>query len=236
MADKEQKVHESPRLSTNQLAAYCTTASATARRTIIRAAKYPGYGRTYYTRTRALLKQWLLEGASDNTIITDRLDELREILADDEDRSLIANNIMALERIDSLNCLSFDQVVEVLSPPSISNRIDINGVSVNVLPSVLTRIQQSNRAKNPKKMAAIMPIFSQSLTVNQTFANVVSYLMVRYIEEHDLLEEDEVSAIKYCQVIDIFEATCFTGPGGTTQVARQVGFACDEIARAWPDV
>lgn len=230
------KYHPSPRLSANQLADYLS-AGPTARKTILRDAKFPPTMLLIrYEDARAALKQHLT-GKAD--ALVHALQALHHksgggsILSD----YAKTNCLLCIDAIEGFQAAEKNMKAAgvVFSLPLLyTTRLKISGVSVSVSVDLMT---EKTDAKGQKSVGAAMLIFAKpAKKANDVADRCKSSAMLI----HELLKS-QIKPIAgldptLCMAIDVFNGTIYRAKSHQKILYKNVENSCSEVATVWPTI
>lgn len=222
-------VRTTPRISANKLGEYLVSAPLR-RRAIVERQKYPNaYAAGYYAPARDTLVDYLV-GHIGRAKVLERMDAL-----------VSAEHETSYQRHQANGCA--DAVLRFLDlEPGLDlrglkaihmlrhDRLSVNGVEISVYPDV---VLEGHDSRGKPTLGAIKLHFPKSHPHTEASAQYVATMLRMHAKEamsdRGKVREDA------CLVIDVFSGQVVTAPRGYIRRWRDVGAACEEIRRAWPD-
>jgi hypothetical protein len=220
------------RMSVNKLGEYMT-ATASRRRRIIQDQKRPkDFIVPRYTEAQVAIATFLAGGAQDDAFLRREIDRIMETPATSEWEE--QRKLLCAEAIDSFI--------------NLADSIDTNGLTLaagaNDQPSLaIARVEISVRPevtvnavdRNGETVAgAIKLYFSKHNSLDVDSGVYVATTVHQLVDEY--VTETAAADYRRCQVIDVFAGEVYTAPRSYVRRRRDIEAACEEIARAWPDL
>lgn len=228
--DRIQVVRKSPRISVNKLGEYMV-ASPRRRRRIIQDQKEPHeFVVARYRDAEEVIGEFLRSGADDDAAVQEAIQRLqfkpKKSDWDTTTAKLCAGALEAfLEVLDDLN-LAGDAVVRDFS----RHPLRLAGVAISVRPEIILRQKEPGAAT---KMGAIKLCFSKTKRLQEESASYIGAVLQEYMRS---VYPDRQVVRERCQVVDVFGRRVFEAPRAHKTRLEDVSAACEEIARAWPDL
>lgn len=229
MSQQAQLVRPFPRISANKLGEYLVSPPPR-RRDIIERQKYPcTFIGAYYEPARATIVDYLL-GRIDRAGLLSRT----EAHVASEHASSWARHQAhgcaeaVLRFLDLEPALDLRGMTAVHVPEH--EALDVEGVRVSVYPDlVLEGIDHRGRPQ----VGALKLHFPKAHPHTETSAEYVATLLRAHAQRH-MLHRGHVSE-DACLVVDVFSGRIVSAPRAHVRRFRDIGAACEEIRRAWPD-
>jgi hypothetical protein len=229
MSQQAQLVRPFPRISANKLGEYLVSPPLR-RRDIIERQKYPcTFIGAYYEPARATIVDYLL-GHVDRAGLLGRTEAL---VAAEHPSSWAQHQAhgcaeAVLRFLDLEPHLDLRGMTPVHVPEHAA--LDVEGVRISVYPDlVLEGVDHRGR----RQVGALKLHFPKAHPHTETSAEYVATLL-RLHAQRFMLSRGHVSE-HACLVIDVFSGRIVSAPRGHVRRFRDIGAACDEIRRAWPD-
>jgi hypothetical protein len=231
-------LHREPRLSANQLAEYLG-ATPTRRVTIIRDAKFPKTAQVaLYRDARLAVARHLCAGGGGSDHIWMAIERLTE-RADEPDASpwVIDDCRRSIEMLEAFARLSNELGLARFEFRIVSGTLPhllIAGVSVSV--SISATVHRTSR-DGARQVGGLTLFLSKAMAEDAASperAAVSALLCFMFAEE--CLGHLGVADHKLCLAFDVAGGKVFAAPKGQAKRRRDMGYACAEIARAWPTV
>lgn len=218
-----------PRISANKLGEYLVSPPLR-RRDIIERQKYPcSFIGAYYEPARAIIVDFLL-GKLDREGMLRRTEAL--VSAEHASSYALHQAHGCAEAV--LRFLDLEPALDLrgMTPVHVPEHtaIDVEGVRVSVLPDVVL-VGQDRHGR--RQVGAIKLHFPKAHPHTDTSAEYVATLLrvhaLRFMLQRGHANEDA------CLVVDVFAGRIVSAPRSHVRQWRDIGAACDEIRRAWPD-
>ncbi len=227
---QEQQVRLLPRISANKLGEYLVSPPLR-RKDIIERQKYPcSFIGAYYGPARTAIVDYLL-GRADRVALLERM----EALVSKEHESNYARHQANGCANAVLHFLDLEPRLDLLGMKPVHvpehDKLDVRGVDVSVYPDLV--LEGYDRRGKPT-VGAIKLHFPKSHPHTEASAQYVATMLRMHAMEamHDRGKVREDS----CFVIDVFAGRIVSAPRGYIRRWRDIGAACEEIRRAWPEV
>lgn len=247
MSQAEAIVRPYPRISANKLGEYLVS-SPLRRRDIIERQKYPcSFIGAYYEPARAIIVEFLL-----GTLDREGMLRRTEALVSAEHASTYALHQAhgcaeaVLRFLDLEPALDLRGMTPVQLPEHAAHGVaaehaareavperaalDVEGVRVSVYPDL---VLEGHDRRGRRQVGALKLHFPKAHPHTETSAEYVATLLRMHAQRH-MLHRGHVSE-DACVVVDVFAGRIVSAPRGHVRRWRDIGAACDEIRRAWPD-
>jgi hypothetical protein len=229
MSHEQTIVRPFPRISANKLGEYLVSPPIR-RRDIIERQKYPcTFIGAYYEPARAIIVDFLL-----GRIGREGMLRRTEALVSAEHASSYALHQAQGCAEAVLRFLDLEPELDLRGTTPVlldeHEALEVEGVRVSVYPDlVLEGIDSRGRPQ----VGALKLHFPKSHPHTETSAEYVATLLRAHAQRF-MLKRGHVSE-DVCIVVDVFSGRIVSAPRGHVRRLRDIGAACDEIRRAWPD-
>lgn len=229
MSQAEAIVRPFPRISANKLGEYLVSPPLR-RRDIIERQKYPcSFIGAYYEPARAIIVDFLV-GTLDREGMLRRTEAL--VSAEHASSYALHQAHGCAEAV--LRFLDLEPALDLrgMTPVQLTEHaaLDVEGVRVSVYPDLV--LEGHDRRGRPQ-VGALKLHFPKAHPHTETSAEYVATLLRAHAQRH-MLARGHVSD-DACLVVDVFAGRIVSAPRGHVRRLRDIGAACDEIRRAWPD-
>ena len=223
---------EVPRISANKLGEYMT-ATPSRRRRIIKDQKRPkDYIVPRYTQAQGAIVAYLTATSRNDARLSEAVDRLGSSPAssewDEQRRSLCAEAIQSF--LDLVDDLELDGLV-LKAGNAEQPRLLIAGVEVSVRPELI--VVQSGSRGAPAG-GALKLYFSKVNPLGEESGAYVGTMVHQFINEYPTSEGP--CDHRLCRVADVFAGRIHSAPRSYVRRRSDIRAACEEIARAWPDL
>lgn len=228
--DRIQVVRKSPRMSVNKLGEYMV-ASPRRRKRIIEDQKEPhDFVVARYRDAEEAIGEYLRDGAEDDSCIQEAIQKLQfkpKKSQWDTDTAGLCNDALEafLEVVGDID-LDGDALVRDFS----RRPLRMVGVAISVRPEVLLRKKVTGAVS---EIGAIKLCFSKNKRLSEESASYIGAILHEYMQS---VYPDLRVIRARCQVVDVFGRKVFEAPRAYKTRLQDVEAACEEIARAWPDM
>lgn len=222
-------VRPSPRISANKLGEYLVS-SPLRRRDIIERQKYPcTFIGAYYEPARSTIVDFLL-GRCDREGMLRRTEA--HVSAPHASSYALHQAQGCAEAV--LRFLDLEPELDLRGMTAVhapeQTALEVAGVYVSVYPDlVLEGIDHRGRPS----VGALKLHFPKAHPHTETSAEYVATLL--RVHAREVMKDRGVVSEDACIVVDVFSKRIVTAPRGHVRRWRDIGAACDEIRRAWPD-
>jgi hypothetical protein len=204
------------------------------KRSILQESKYPQeISTTRWAKAEKPVTQFVVSGATDLGFLDLQIDILNSEEPDTEFK--LQNRDLCVEALTNFKLLSnqmdFAKFKLTAGPTKKRMLIDVNGVSVSVLPHI---ILEGITRKGDHVVGGIKFSFPKTKPLVEESANFLSILIHWHAEEY--LADKGKPHIRLCHAIDIPTATVFEPPKTYKRRRQQLQEACNEIVQRWPNV
>ncbi|OYZ90442.1 hypothetical protein [Reyranella sp.] len=233
LAKKTHREVKSPQISARYLADYMS-ASETAKRTIIRGCKYQPIAKiVQHNRAKAAISHFLSNGSSDATALTDRAEQLRNMMADDEfDRLVLDHNADYLDRFAASQATVAIPAAERLVAGK-NGPITLSAVRVSA--EIHFRLRRVVAKTNEVRVGAGMLRYAKSRPLNVEAAAWQSAFLLGYLGL-TAVDPSETPEAKLCITIDAFSGISYPAPGNAASRFKNMKAACESIAERWDNI
>ncbi|MEM9456029.1 MAG: hypothetical protein AAGF11_17745 [Myxococcota bacterium] len=224
-----QYIRSIPRISANKLGEYLVSPPLR-RQAIVERQKYPNaYAAGYYAPARDSLVDYLA-GHIGRAKVLERMEAL--VAADHETSYLRHQAHGCAEAVLRFFDLEPDLDLQGMKPIHMlrHDRLAVSGVQVSVHPDLV--LEGRDRRGRPT-LGAIKLHFPKSHPHTEASAQYVA-TMLRMHAKESMSDRGKVRE-DACLVLDVFARRVVTAPRGYVRRWRDIGAACEEIRRAWPD-
>lgn len=233
---KKYRVHDSPRISANQLAEYLLV-SPSRRQTILRNAKFaPTYLVVRYNAAKTAVADYLSNDARPSGILADAGADLLAVSKSPTSSPFQKNDAeLSIEAIDSFSAIKTNKELIQLSFQKLTNRLPalpLNGVDVSVNLDLIAR-----RQKTPPLIGGVVFQTAKATTGaswRAEHARNVSSLVWMLAEKH-LSALGQVDR-KLCLTVDFFGKSITPAPTSYKRRLADFEAACLEIGALWPSI
>jgi hypothetical protein len=224
-----QLVRPFPRISANKLGEYLVSPPLR-RRDIIERQKYPcAFIGAYYEPARATIVDFLL-GRIDREGMLHRTEAL--VSAEHASRYALHQAHGCAEAVLRFLDLEPDLDLRGMTPVHVPEHtaLDVAGVYVSVYPDL---VLEGRDDRGRPQVGALKLHFPKAHPHTEASAEYVATLLRVHartaMKERGHVREDA------CLVVDVFARRIVSAPRGHVRRWRDIGAACEEIRRAWPD-
>lgn len=226
---EQRVVRPFPRISANKLGEYLVSPPLR-RRSIIERQKYPvSFIGAYYGPARAAIVDYIV-GNIDRAGLLRRTESLVSAEHSSDYTRHQANG--CAEAV--LRFLDLEPRLDLrgMKPVHLLDheKLDVSGVAVSVYPDIV--LEGRDRRGKPT-VGAIKLHFPKSHPHTEASAQYVA-TMLRMHAKEAMCDRGKVRE-DACLVVDVFARQVVTAPRGYIRRWRDIGAACDEIRRAWPE-
>lgn len=216
-------------MSARYLADYMA-ASESARRTIVRNAKYTLLARVVqHGEARQIISNFLLDANSKIDFLKEEAQRLRDRLADDDfTRGLLDLNADYIDRFSEIFCQLQLPKAEFLEA-GICPPLDIEGVRVRIdLRFRVRRLTKTNKVR----LGGAMLRYAKGKPLSPEVAAWQSSIIHGYVNnEHT--DEGAAAEKALCLTIDAHAGICHPAPGNAAARFKNIRAACQSIAERW---
>jgi hypothetical protein len=233
LAKKTHREVKSPQISARYLADYMS-ASETAKRTIIRGCKYQPIAKiVQHNKAKAAISQFISSGAGEIIALTERAEQLRNMMADDEfDRLVLDHNADYLDRFATSQSTVIIPAAERLAagkhgPITLSN--------VKVSAEIHFRLRRVVAKTNQVRVGAGMLRYAKNRPLNSEAAAWQSAFLLGYLGMTGS-DPSESPEAKLCITVDAFSGVGYPAPGNSASRFKNMEAACESIAERWDNI
>lgn len=224
---------KSPRISINKLGEYLTGTPRSRRRVIERQKRPPGFAVSYYQPAQKAIVEFLEDGARNETIITDAINELEHTTPKSDWE--MTRNQGCIEALHSF----YDHYEEVLETRGKNYRkgkntvpkLSLAGVEVSIRPELLVFGEE----EGTQIVGAIKLYFGKNSPLDQEMGKYIATTTHQWVEEHLALNNYK-APYKETGVYDVFSAKFIRAPRSYIRRRRDIQAACDEISMMWEQI
>jgi hypothetical protein len=209
-------------------------ASYARKRSILQDQKFPQEIITaIYSRAESSIARFVASGATDLSIIDDRIRELESETYDSEGKE--QNRDLCVEALRRFRLMSNRLPLTGFNcskgPTNVDMKVLVSGVEVSVLPQIL--IEGSTRS-GKRIVGGVKFSFPKGAPLNETTAGFLSTLVHWHCCEY--LSDRGDPNMKICFSVDVPTSNVFTPPKTYKRRRQQIEEACRQISWQWDNV